>query len=108
MTTLSEIEKELATGQIPPQRLADMRAELSAIYSEIAGILEEVLATKAKKWVEMRKEQKSDKSTDILWDSSDEGIREMKCRIRLKRCEKLTGAVKSLLDVAMGQARNQF
>lgn len=105
---ISDIEKELATGQIPPHRLAEIRAELSSYYSYISGVLEEILATKAVRWLEMRKEEKSDKATDKQWDATEEGIKEMKCRLRLKRTEKMIGGVKSLLEVAEGQARNQY
>ena len=105
---IKEIEQELRIGQINPHRLAEIRSQLSAEYSYMAGILEEILATKAVKWLTMRQDQKSDKSTDLHWDALPEGIQEMRCRMELKRCEKLIGGIKSLLDVAEGQARNKY
>lgn len=105
---ISDIENEIIVGQVNPNRLAELRAILSGIYSSTSGELEQILEIKATKWLDMRKAMKSDASTDKLWDSLPEGISEMKLRMRLKRIEKMIGGIKSLLEVAMGNARNQF
>lgn len=106
--TIELIEKELAVGQIPPHRLAEMRIQLSGMYSTLCGMLEQILEKKALRWMELRKDQTSDKGTDRAWDATPDGITEMKLRMRIKKMEKMMSAIKSLLDVAQGQAYNQY
>ncbi len=103
-----EIEKELAEGIIEPERATQLRSSLAAEYSYTAGILESIAGTKPSKWIDMRKDLKSDTSADRAWEATEEGITESQMKIRLKRLEKLLGATKSFIELAEGQRRNNY
>ena len=105
---IEEIEEKLRIGQNSPHDIADMRAFLASAYSFHAGQLQEILVRKPKKWIELRAACKSDTATDRAYEATQDGVDEIKLRFVLKRIEKLIGACKSLLQVAEGEARNQY
>jgi hypothetical protein len=108
MYTVESIEEKLRVGGTSPHELADMRAFLASAYSFHTGQLQEILEKKAHRWLEMRATLKSDTATDRTWDATQDGVDEMKLRLAIKRIEKLSSAIKSLLQVAEGEARNQY
>jgi hypothetical protein len=91
-----------------PRELAEERVTLSAEYARASEQLEEILAVKPAAWQTMRATVASDKAADKLWESTEAGIIEMRLRMKLKRDEKQMSAVKTLLDVFMGEARSQI
>lgn len=108
MYTVETIEEKLRVGGNSPHDLADMRAFLASAYSFHAGQLQEILERKPRKWLDIRATVKSDTAADRTWDATQDGIDEIKLRLVTKRIEKLSGACKSLLQVAEGEARNQY
>jgi len=91
-----------------PQELAERRVELSAEYGKCADDLADILEIKATTWMKMRENNKSDKATDMQWDATEYGIKEMRLRLKMKGLEKKLSASKTYLDVMNGEARNQW
>lgn len=108
MTPIEEIENIISAGIQSPQVAADLRVELSAKYSRECGKLEDILKQKPKIWIEMRSKVKSDTACERQWEASELGTDEMVIRLRLKRIEKLIGALTSYLKVKEGEAKNQY
>lgn len=95
-------------GEVTPNRLADMRVELSAIYSSMDWDLIRILSEKPAKWNELRKSFKSDTACDRAWEATADGMEEVKLRRTLKSIEKMMSAAKTKLEVLNGEARNQY
>ncbi len=91
-----------------PHQAADKRVQLSVEYSRLSEQLEEILTTKPSKWMEIRKEVKSDKAADRAYDATPDGINEMKYRMEMKRKEKELSALSSLLNVYNQEANGKF
>lgn len=93
-----------------PVLASEDHAKLAGEYAWICGQLEDVLKLKASKWNNIRQHAytKSDKQADKIWDATDDGINEMGLRLRMKACEKMLSALKSLIMVAEGQKRNSY
>ncbi len=108
MKTIEEIENLISEGLQSPQLAADLRVELSAKYSRECGRLEEILKKKPTIWLDMRSKCKSVTETERMWEASEMGTDEMVIRLRLKRVEKLIGAMTSYLKVKEGELKNLY
>lgn len=108
--TLAQIENDLKEGTLGgnPTLCATYRGWLAATYSFEAGILEEIMRRKALIWNEIRKNTKSDKSADRQYEATQDGIDEQVIRLRMKRLEKLLSSLKTLIEIAEGQARSMY
>ena len=82
-----------------PGRLSEILVELSSFYATIANKLEDILIFRADRWMELRAGQKSDTSTDRMWDSTPEGKDELRFRSQLKYIEKSISSIKMRLRV---------
>lgn len=91
-----------------PRETAEERVRLAGEYARDAELLTDILTKKAELWVMLREGVKSDKSADKAWDSMPLGIEEMRIRLRMKAAEKQMSAMKTLIDVANGEARNSY
>ena len=58
--------------------------------------------------MQLRADVQSDKAADRAYEATEDGIMEMRLRMRMKAIEKKMSAIKSLLDVLMGESRNNF
>lgn len=105
---IKSIREALKTGQNNPHTLADYRAYLSAEYSFIQDRLAEIYTRRAPLWMEMREVTKSDRAADRMWEACADGIDEVALRHRAKGIEKLISACTSLINVARGEALNQY
>lgn len=108
MRELKQIQESLINDAPSPGELADLRLELSGQYSYYSGVLESILITKPKIWMDLRKDNKSDTATERAWEATEDGIKEMRCRLRMKRIEKMLSAIRQRLEVMQGEARNVF
>lgn len=106
MITIETIQNEMLEGSLAPKTMAEYRVQLSGYYSQTSSALEVILFEKPGKWMDMRKENKSDSSTDKAWDATEEGKREMVYRFQLKRIEKMMSSLNSALRVAENEAKN--
>lgn len=91
-----------------PSELAEERVTLSAEYGEMTEELIAISKFKPLRWLELRKDSKSDKATDRLWEASPEGIKEMELRLRMKAYEKRLSSIRTLLEVKTNEARNLY
>ena len=110
MDNLVKTEQLMKAGQFKnnPHACAEYKAMLAAEYSFYTGQLEDILVRKPEVWNDLRKECESDKAAERKWESSKDGIDEMGLRLRLKRIDKLSGALSTLIRIAEGEAKNQF
>lgn len=93
-----------------PHEMAQEVVDLAGQYQRDSEELSQILTVKAVKWAMWRSEDgcTSDKQADKKWDASREGVREMQLRLTLKASEKKMSALKSMLRILEGEARNQF
>lgn len=105
---IETIESELSTGQIPPQRLAEMKDWLSAQSSRLMDRQLELQMYYAYFYNSVRTDHKSDKSVLMAWRAKDEGKEEMKLEVTQKKIKTLREAVSSHLRVHSDQARNMY
>jgi hypothetical protein len=86
-----------------------MRGWLAAECAYINNQLIGVLMIEPEKWKDIRYsgKVKSDTAAERLWQSTPEGLRKTAYRMKLKTIEKLLSAIKSRMEVMMGEARNQ-
>ena len=101
---LESIEKELTNGLIP-HRAADIRVELSGYYSRMSGELQEILALKPSRWLMIRKDVKTDKEADRVWDAGEMGIQEMRLKMNMKRIDKIISSLSSFIRVAEQESK---
>lgn len=85
--------------EAPPPVLAQIAVELSSYYFNFADKLKNNQVFKADKWMELRKDQKSDTSTDRFWNSLPEGKEEIELRSILKSLEKHISNIKMRLKI---------
>lgn len=89
-----------------PRELAERRVQITADYSTASEELEGILALKPTVWMAIRKGAKSDAAADKEWDATEDGIKEMRLRMALKRYEKQLSSLRTMLEVLEGEARN--
>jgi hypothetical protein len=109
--TIESIAQQLKTSDaIYPPELSEMRAWLAGEYAYINSQLIGVLMKKPEKWKEIRYsgEVKSDTAAERIWQATEDGLQETILRMKLKTIDKLSSAIKSRMEVLMGEARNQF
>jgi len=104
--TLGHIEKEMAGQGLSPGQLADYRVYLAALYSLRAAEMQDILAVKPGKWLDIRGEKNSDKATDREWQATDLGQRETQLKWELRRIDKLSSAAATKLRIMEVEARN--
>lgn len=107
-TQLGHIQAEMERGQLTPGELAEFRVQLAGLYAHASGLIEVILMRKPAIWNEMRKGHKSDKSADREYEATQDGLDEVRLRLVMKRIEKMISSCKTAIDVATGEARNQF
>lgn len=106
-TPIKKLILEVQRGATPG-RLAEIGVELSGWYARLSQELEDILVFKPERWMEMRKEYKSDKTTDRAWDATEEGKKETRLRIQTKYIEKVLSQIKVLLRVKENESYNRY
>lgn len=82
----------MASAELTPRQVADFRTYLSALYCINAGEMKAILTKKPGIWLVYRDQQNSDKAADRVWQSTEEGVREMQLKWDMRRIEKLNSA----------------
>lgn len=91
-----------------PGQLADRLLEIAEESSRFSGELIELLQPKPEAWTELRKLHQSDKATDVAWDMTEHGRREMWLKMRIKSNDRLSSAIKTKLRILENEARNIY
>lgn len=102
------IVKNLRDTQPSPGELSEIRQYLAGEYAFVSGQLQDILMRKPDMWQLFRKDAGSDKQADRAYEGTEDGKLEAVYRLKLKAIEKLMSAIKTRIDIAMGEARNQF
>ena len=110
MDNLKRIRDGLRDGLYAnnPQGSADDQAILAGEYAWIMGRLEEIVPRRAPIWNNLRKDYKSDTATDRAYEATEDGVNEQILKLQAKSIEKMMSAFKSLINIAQGQANNQY
>lgn len=91
-----------------PGRLSEIAIECTAWYAKYAEELEDILIFKTDRWLELRKDQKSDRSTDRMWDATEEGKQEIRLRSVVKTLEKFVSSIKLRLRIKEGESYGKY
>lgn len=83
---------------------SELKSQLGGEYSFLVGQIEDIKARKPLVWLEMRKEHKSDSSTNRAYEATQDGMNEVQLRGKLKRVEKLMQGLNSLIKLAEQEA----
>jgi len=109
--TIEDIATNLKNiDSIYPPELSQMRAWLAGEYAYVNAKLIDILMRKPDEWKKIRYsgEVKSDTAAERLWQSTQDGQMETAHRMKLKTIDKLSSAIKTRMEVLMGEARNQY
>ena len=105
--TLAQIEEEMA-AQTNPGRLAELRVVLSAKYAQATNEYEKVLAIKPGLWNKLRGNFKSDTACERAWEATEDGLAERHWKFQIRKIERMMSAIKTLIEVKTGEARNLY
>lgn len=111
MDKIEDIINQLRTNDaIPPNKLATWRLQLSGEYAFIAQRLAEVQMAKPDIWLAIRERDgiTSDAQADREWERTEQGKNERAYKTQLKYLEKIMSALRTRINVAEGEAYNQF
>lgn len=88
-----------------PAEIANKRYELSVEYGRLSEQLEAILLRKADTWRALRVDTKSDTAADRVWDATEDGKEELRLVMTMKRNQRESSALSSLLRVKENEAR---
>lgn len=103
---LTTIAQDLQAGNLSPHTLAEYKVKLAGWYSFYSQQLEDIMARRPVVWNALRKDLKSDKSADRAYEGTEDGIDLMRLTMLLKRIDKMTSSISSLLRLKELEARN--
>lgn len=109
--TIDQITEELKNEDLTPPDLGRIYTQLSGWYSFYAQRLKRIQLEKPAKWLSIQNTPEkplSDKKTEMTWNATDEGKKEMALEWELKRIEKMMSAINKRLYVDNIAARNQY
>lgn len=104
----NNIAEALRNTTLSPGDLSEFQIKLAGEYSFLSSRLAEILVIKPQLWLQLRKETKSDASTDKKWEATPEGIEEAIYKLKLRAIEKQLSAINSRLHILSMEARNQL
>lgn len=105
---IKEAEEAISVGLPTPGVAANLKFDLSVLFSQEVQKMENILKIKALMWNEIRKTKKSDRATDRAWEAQDVGIEEMQCEMAMKRIKQLISAVNTYMNLKENEARNNY
>lgn len=104
--SIEHIEKEMSAVELSPRQLGTFRVFLAAMYSLYGAQMKQIEVRKARAWLDIRATARSTAEADRAWDTTPDGISQIELKWELRRIEKLTAAVASMLRVMETEARN--
>lgn len=117
---IQEITEHLKNDSLSPSDLAECYTQLAGWYSYYGQMMKKVKEDKPAKWLELKgkhllnQEGKtvvkphSDTMTEMLWEASEEGQKEIALTWELKRIKQMMSAINSRLYIANMEARSQY
>lgn len=107
MQTLADIQKALATVK-DPGTLAEYRVTLSHKYGEASDRLEACEKLFAEWWSEHRENYKSDAACERAFDKTEVGQEKRHWDLQRKKIDRMSSAIKTLIEVRTNEARNLY
>ncbi len=105
--TLEQIEVEMGTVT-SPGRLAELRVLLSAKYAAATNQYEAILLAKPPVWNLIREDVKSDARAERQWEATELGGQERHWKFQIRKIERMMSAIKTMIEVRTGEARNLY
>lgn len=100
---LLEVQEGAGVG-----RLSDIAVQLTSFYATLSEEFKDIEVFRADRWLEIRKEVKSDTMAEKTWLATPEGKKWNELRIQLKYIEKTISSIKLRLRVAEGEAYGSY
>jgi hypothetical protein len=91
-----------------PHQIADDRMTLAEEYSRYSGEFAEGIKKQAKFFVENRGNHKSDTATQRSFELTEDGIRMIIVKLKLKAIEKQLSASATMLRLLENEAKNLY
>ena len=104
---IKELIIQAAKGASPGD-LSEIGVKLSGYYALLGEEFQDLIVFQADRWLELRKDAKSDKMADRLWDATEEGKRSNVLRFKLKYLERVMAQINRRLRVAEGESFNRY
>jgi hypothetical protein len=106
--TIDKIENEMRAGELTenPGQCARYVASLSGELSFYLAQQGKTLESRAKNWLTLRKEYKSDNQAEKAWTITQEGIDYTFYDLRIKRVKALLVGLKTLIKNAEAEQMN--
>jgi hypothetical protein len=108
---IKEIEADLMNEEASPPDLAKFATILAGYYSYYGQMLKRIQLVKPDKWLAIQlsgPKPLSDKKTEMTWQSTANGQKEIALQWELKRIEKMVSAINKRLYVDNFAAKNQY
>lgn len=127
---INEITEHLKNDSLSPGELAEFYTQLAGWYSYYAQMMKRVKETKPTKWLEIKDSGRtvvekgvnaqgmeyttftgkgySDNHTDILWEATEDGQKEIALTWELKRLEQMMRSIKARLYINNQEANNTY
>lgn len=93
---------------LTPHEMADKRIELSEEYSRYAGEYAQHVKLQADYFNTFRDQYKSDNATQKAFDATNDGVRMVILKLKLKTIEKQMSALNTALRLAENEAKNLY
>ena len=106
--TLDEIIVELETGQLLPERAADLLPIVSVKYARAADNYIVANAKFAQAFTERREDYKSDTATERYLEKEEVGLTRHHWKYQMKKCEALLKSLNGFIYQKTAEAKNQM
>lgn len=104
------ITDKLKEDQLSPPDLAELYTQLAGWYFYYGQMMKKVLEIKPRAWLDLKAsgdpKPYSDKMTEMLWEASEDGQKEIALEWELKRIQKMMKAIDSRLYIESVEMKN--
>lgn len=91
----------------PPEAVMK-KEELTHQFSVLTEKMKSIQKEKPRVWLEMRKQSKNGKETDMYWAASDMGVEEVQIKLTMAAITKEISSLNSIIRNAENEARNLY
>ena len=94
--------------EMTPAQMADARMKLTGFYSTLVSVYNKANELNTREWMKIRPDFNSDTRASKAIEVSDLGTLEKKLKNELRALEKMISSLKQRIEIAQGEARNQY
>jgi len=91
-----------------PSELAELRLKIADDYSKAGEMKVKLMRLHAFYFESFREDVKSDAALERKWELTEDGLKLMEVREKMKSLEHKLSAIRTLLEVKNNEARNQY